>query len=786
MKKLIFYFFIMVAACFWGNECCAQTNLALNKTAEASTTWSATYPASKAFDGDASSRWSATASALTDQWLQADLGANTTFDRIVVTEYQSRIASYQVQYSDDPAGTWNVAYDGTGKAIVSGAEIVFTPVSSRYIRLYILSASKEPSIYEMGVYYQAAAANLIPYVFTNDIPTGSKGVVPIEAAATKWHSALVTPNSDGTLAYHKDSKGFILPDFSHAGYKNGDEAIPNVPVVKEIAPLDGVDNTQHIQAAINEVGALPPDANGIRGALMLKKGLYRVKGPITVTFSGVVIRGEGNGGDPASNTVIFDDYRDDVSFGDRSIFMLGGATNDAWTLSSNNREYILDDTVHVGSYSFRITKNENYKVGDLVSVNHPSTANWLAAIAYGGNTNGDKWTTSTAPIAYHRYVTKVVHSAAETEITLDAPVFYDLVKSLTQCDVFRFTSRSLQKIGIENLRIDEQQNGGTDEYHARHSVYFRNAENCWAKNVVALHFTQSGFITERTTRTTIEDCYSLDPVGQVTGERMYNYNNYVQSQLILFKNCYARGGRHNFISNGTSKTSGCVVYNCKSEGSRASSEGHRYFTQGMLFDSYEDFDPYTDGVLGFYCRNNMGTMHGWGMVSGVIWRANLRTDQTTAANGNRNSRIYVEEVPTAQNYVIGSFTKQGDTGIRAYDTSTKTKGYVEGTNKAGLEPASLYYAQLQARHGGGLNIATEVKTPKQIVSYNQTKDCLYIEAASKIKSLKIYDLTGHLVADSNKIDDNSRAVSMASLTKGMYLVTLETAGAVETHKIIKN
>lgn len=627
---------------------------------------------------------------------------------------------------------------------------------------------------------------LIPYTFKKDMPDGSKRVIPIPESSVKWHSALVTPNADGTLTYHKDNKGLILPNFSHAGYKNGDEPIPDVPTVKEISALEGVDNTQNIQNAINAIGTMPLNANGIRGALLLKKGLYRVKGPININFSGVVIRGEGNRGDPQQNTVVFDDYRDAKAFGTRSIFVLGGSSNDSWNSQINNTSNIVDEFVNVGAYTFRIAKNENYRVGNLIVINHPCSQAWLEAINFGGNTNGDKWTTSTAPIAYHRYVTDVKHSATETEITIDAPVFYTMIKSLSQATVSRFTSLSLQKIGIENLRIDEQNNGGTDENHAMYSVYFKNAENCWAKNVVALHFTQSGFITERTTRTTIEDCHSLDPVGQVTGERMYNYNNYAQSQLILFKNCYARGGRHNYVSNGTSKTSGCVVYNCKSEGSRASSEGHRYFTQGMLFDSYEDFDPYTTGVLGFYCRNNMGTMHGWGMANGVIWNANLRTDQSTAKNGDRNSIIYLEELPTSQNYAIGCFTKQGSSGIKAYDTANKLKGYVEGTNTPGLEPASLYDAQLQERHRISSSLKSVEKISNSIFYQNQAENRLYVKNEVPIKSLKIHDITGHLVIDKTKIDNNSTSVSTASLTNGIYVVVLEAGGNIEKHKLIIN
>ena len=42
---------------------------------------------------------------------------------------------------------------------------------------------------------------------------------------------------------------------SYVGYKNGEEALPTIAVVKEISPVAG-DNTAHIQAAIDEVEAL--------------------------------------------------------------------------------------------------------------------------------------------------------------------------------------------------------------------------------------------------------------------------------------------------------------------------------------------------------------------------------------------------------------------------------------------------------------------------------------------------------------------------------------------------
>ena len=93
-----------------------------------------------------------------------------------------------------------------------------------------------------------------------------------------------------SLVYLSDNDGFVLPDFSHAGYKGADEQIPEVPVVRTISAIVG-DNTNHIQTAIDAIGAMPLQ-NGIRGALLLTAGVYEVHGTLTVPFDGVVLRGE--------------------------------------------------------------------------------------------------------------------------------------------------------------------------------------------------------------------------------------------------------------------------------------------------------------------------------------------------------------------------------------------------------------------------------------------------------------------------------------------------------------
>src|SRR6266498_4300967 len=105
-------------------------------------------------------------------------------------------------------------------------------------------------------------------------------------------TSLVYPGIDGKLVYVADSLGNRIPDFSNAGYKGGGVTIPYVPVKAIVWPVAG-DNADKIQKAIDSVAALPLDAYGFRGAVLLKMGFYQLDKPLYIKASGVVLRGEG-------------------------------------------------------------------------------------------------------------------------------------------------------------------------------------------------------------------------------------------------------------------------------------------------------------------------------------------------------------------------------------------------------------------------------------------------------------------------------------------------------------
>jgi RHS repeat-associated protein len=106
-------------------------DLATGHTVTASSTYTG-FPAGNALDGNPTTRWS---SAFSDpQWLQVDLGAAKTIDRVRLFWEAAYATAYQIQTSTDGT-TWANAYTTTaGKG---GEEVVsFTAVSARYVRMY--------------------------------------------------------------------------------------------------------------------------------------------------------------------------------------------------------------------------------------------------------------------------------------------------------------------------------------------------------------------------------------------------------------------------------------------------------------------------------------------------------------------------------------------------------------------------------------------------------------------------------------------------------------------------
>jgi len=215
-----------------------------------------------------------------------------------------------------------------------------------------------------------------------------QGNLKAQTIVERGTSKLYRLDPSGKLVYSKDTRGNRLPDFSHVGYHSGERAIPHVPVKITLEPSQG-DDTRRIQDALDKLGALPLGQSGHRGALLLKRGVYRVDGTLMINHSGTVLRGQGNG--PDGSVVIatgYDDYKYKrvlIKVGPKSDGLQPHTSHRYFTgpqirLLEDSRQVIVDAHVPVGSHCFEVKSARGYKPGDRIVVCRPSTQEWIRSI----------------------------------------------------------------------------------------------------------------------------------------------------------------------------------------------------------------------------------------------------------------------------------------------------------------------------------------------------------------------------------------------------------------------
>jgi hypothetical protein len=487
---------------------------------------------------------------------------------------------------------------------------------------------------------------------------------PQTVGAGDWQASRVF-YTNGRLTYVMDSNQNRIPDYSYAGYGYGAKAIPSIPQRATLSPTTG-DQTARIQAALNAVQT--------PGALVLAAGSWEVRGTINVNRNGLVLRGSGDG---TTGTVL-------RATGDsphqRPVIAVG-TRNSTWT--EGTRTNITTPFVPVNAMSFDVASTSGLSVGQAVVIRHPSTQAWINAIDGGGMQNEADWAAGSVDILYYRRIRGI----SGNRVTLDAPVYNHLDRSLAQSTLAPVTVNVLREVGVEDLRIDIVTSSSTNENHAWNGVDVQGAHDSWIRGVTALHFGSAGIVLENAVNVTVENSQALDPHGVRTGGRFYNFNNEGRSQLNLFRNCTATLARHSYISNGTSTSSGLVYTRSRQQGG-GSEGGHRRWVQGVLYDNIDETG--SGGQVLLINRGDFGTSHGWGAVHSTIWKY--------------DSEMLAQKPPTAQNY---AFSNAGH-----FRTSVYFPGAfgVQELRSGRLVPESLYEAQLCERLGTGTT-PTDTPTP---------------------------------------------------------------------------
>jgi hypothetical protein len=519
------------------------------------------------------------------------------------------------------------------------------------------------------------------------------GILPCKGQNLPPTTSLVYPGADGRLVYVADSLGNRIPDFSNAGYRGGGVPLPHIQAKVIVWPVSG-DNSAHLQQVIDSVSALPPDASGFRGAILLKMGQYMLEKPLYIKKSGIVLRGEGAGD---IGTILVGKTpkatpQGGPGRGGRPALI--NITGEAGIkLQEEGKQPISDAYVPVGATTFAVASAKAFKKGDQVMVRRMGNAEWIKAIGADSATVGrNRW----QPFNIH-YDRTIVAIKGNT-ITVDAPIFCAIEARWGGGELIKYSDERLEQTAIENLRgvseydpsvrtraygnmdrdkLDPKFQYQGDEYFSDEAHYFNfinisNAKNVWVRNITAFHFGNSVVQVGAGSKwVTVQDCASWEPVSMRMGARRFTYQ--MNSQLCLVQRCFSQKGRHSFVLQGH-EASGNVFLDCKAVNPYSTSEPHNHWVNGVLYDNVQAplSARYWDYIIG------------WAGANIVFW--------------NCEGDFLVQRPPTAQNYSFGHKGVNAVVFNAGLQDLTKPNGHVESMD-APVTPRSLYRTQLSERLG---------------------------------------------------------------------------------------
>lgn len=478
-------------------------------------------------------------------------------------------------------------------------------------------------------------------------------------------SSWVYPGSSGRLLQRPDALGNRVMDYSNVGYRGGVIPIPYVPARVTISPVEGDDGAS-IQAAINQVAAMPVQADGFRGAVVLTAGEYQISNYVTISTGGVVLRGVGDG---TNGTVLRA-----AGAGQRTLVRISGSGSPS-TVSGTTHN-LTDYYVPVGARSFNVDSTSGLAVGDRVMIRRIATDAWIHDLGMDllcCPPDVNPWTASGYNIDMDRVITHIEGN----RVTVDAPITCAIEQKYAGGTIRKYTwPGRIQNVGVEDIRGVSDYVAADDEDHGWTFIQFNNIEHAWVRRVTSQYFGYACVALYNGTQwATVADCRSLDPISIVTGGRRYAFVM-DDNRLCLVQNCYTSQDRHQFVTQ--SLTTGPNVFvDGISDSAKSDAGPHHRWATAALWDNV----TVNGNNLNIQNRGNLGSGHGWAGANCSVW------------NADADGGYVVQNPPTARNWLIGSVgaIENGTVYVGPHDPGTYDS---HGSN---VFPNSLYYAQLQDR-----------------------------------------------------------------------------------------
>lgn len=540
------------------------------------------------------------------------------------------------------------------------------------------------------------------------------------AIATSLFSLSLSAKPD---ILHKAEQGEMrLPDFSYAGYKNGEQAIPNVAkrVVKVsdfgAVANDGIDDSAAILKAIEK-------ANSIKGSvvLMLPKGRLIVSEILRIKRSDIVLRGFGAGSDGTSlyfprplamidkgeslkelteylskydkrqrekaNNI--DELFSEYSWSGGFIWVQKEGTRAAPYLAKNDPAIDVVARALEGqaqTHSILLENSENVSVGDVLELqwfNRDGENGALLKQIYGDTKlkiGSHHWTKPDRPLV--RQKTEIVKISGNA-VTISDPLMHDISNEVP-AQFARWDH--LSEVGIEDLAI-EFPNTPSFGHHLEqgyNGIYFTSVYNGWVRDV-SIRNADSGILTYNSANVTISDIHS-------DGQRKGHYAVHVGNvHNVLVQNLMIRNPLQHSLSFNTQSTKSVFlnahVFVEPVLDQHAGANHQNLFDNTHLYiralkdDNNRAYYPIWDGSGAGYWQPGHGRFN-------TTWNLNVKVQ----GGALRNDEVRLEglaEGPRAR--IVGV------SGNRKFKLDYRPTPYVEALNNDMKDVPSLYLWQLEER-----------------------------------------------------------------------------------------
>jgi hypothetical protein len=408
--------------------------------------------------------------------------------------------------------------------------------------------------------------------------------------------------------------------------------------------------------------------NGVRGAVLLRPGIYKVSGSLRIAAAGVVLRGSGAG---AGGTEI------QITGPSHNLFNLIG-TGERQVLPGPVAT-IVDGYVPSGSSRFTVDDASVFKVGDQVLVRRPVTEKWVHELGMDLLVRNGAPQVWIKPGTTHDFE-RVITAIDGKRITVDIPLsdsFDAAFVTPPGGTMVKYSFPRVSEVGIEHLRA------ASPPRSAELQNYLIRADNFvdgWVRDVAGHNFTRGVIVQPGVKRMTVEDVVlTHDMVDYKTSAAPFDFS--INATEVLMQRSSSTGGNTIwFFATQNYARGPNVLLDFKGAG-LGHIASHQRWASGLLIDN-------ASSERGIILGNNgtAGDGYGWDVAWGVVWNCVSSTD--------------ILAPPGAMNWAIGCkgsvSAPHGTSGLEG--SPLLPKGMNESQNMP-VTPKSLYLAQLCERLG---------------------------------------------------------------------------------------